>query len=993
MNSAKSAQRKLHVHRLRTGLSTFPKTLLWISVASATAIGCGWFGTAHSVRFNAYQDEREMGRLPPLPTLANGLNELRASWGMEGDASYDTFTQAEARSKEIDALWDSANLAERDGELRADRDLLRQYLERTAIARTVWVEPEDRQVRRNSAMDRLDALNALDRGSSALRVSAYLKARRSHEAEKPNVEEMQQALEGVGGDANLKDNVAYLKAAQLYKQEDYAEAAKAFDTVARKYPQSEKRERAVFMSGVALMKTSANFDSDDEEEPTSDNVAGPVAKPKASLDEAGLAAVSIFKKLIAGNPHGKLVNDARGWLAYLLLHGHNRAGALVEYYRLLADKHDENTRIEAAFSLQLVRGGETDEEMARVESALAQEPEAALAYAYHNIYTYGIDPGPARPPYDSEDIKDALGDIDYDAEQRRDDERSKTWAQGRATTGRKEMSRVLDFSQRLIRRYPNLATGGAFSLRAAQASLELGDNECAVQFARRAIQSRVGGDERAQAWWIAGVGEHRLRHFEVARKNLATLLAEHPSGPLVEGARRMLAMIAEDAGDLDGALEQYLALDYNLDVAYFVDVLLTRDQLADFIQRHVNSPKHNELLYALGVRYLRANNWEQARQTLGKVRTESRSDYDIYSYNDPCFQVNGSGYRCRDPKEDASYPGTKPIITSALVMHDIQTANDIEALEKAADQARGDEAHAEALYQLASYQYGASKLLFYNPVAWNGERYWNLSELGGGGKFRAPNEAQALWEYMQEHETYARALNIYLDVAQRFPRTAAARDALYSAAVCHERLSNYSPYWRDIYENGLHAGQRMVTYADVKATYPNYQLPRGTYSWEPATRTVSGGPGWSAPPKPAPRKPKPTRLARVRKVFFKLLQDIERFWNDTGSRWLVITILGIALFIVAGISAWSRRMLRGQIVRVRLNEGDQDTYPWMMLFQVEPVELGPREQATLFLRRARERVWQLARDRESRPVLAANIFAHSLLIWMFVALLQALFIG
>lgn len=991
MNSAKSAQRKLHLRRWRTGLAPFSKTLLWISVASATAIGCGWFGTAHSVRFNAYQDEREMGRLPPLPTLANGLNDLRAAWGMEGDGNYDTYTQAEARSKEVDALWDRANVAEQNGDLRADRDLLRQYLERTAIARTVWSEPEDRQVRRNSAMDRLDALTALERGSSVQRVRAYLKARRIHEAEQPNVEEMQQALDEVGSEANLRDNVAYLKAAQLYKQGDYAEAAKAFDAVARKYPQSEKRERAVFMSGVASMKTSANFESDDEEEP-GDDPADASARRKASLDEAGLAAVSVFKKLIAGNPHGKFVNDARGWLAYLLLHGHDRAGALIEYYRLLADKHDENTRIEAAFSLQLVRGGETEEEMTRVEAALAQEPDAALAYAYHNIYNYAIDPGPSYPPYDGEDIKDYQGNIDYDAEQRRDEERNKTWANELATTGRKEMSRALEFSQRLIRRYPNLATGGAFALRAAEASLELGDNESAVQFARRAIQSHVGGDERAQALWISGVGEHRLRHFEVARRNLETLLKEFPSGHLVEGARRMLAMIAEDSADLDGALEQYLALDYNLDVAYFVDVLLTTDQLADFIQHHLNSPKHNELLYALGVRYLRANSWEQARQTLGKVKTESRSDYDIY-YNDPCFQVRGSGYGCSDPKEGVSDPGNVPVITTALVMHDIQTANDLEGLANAANQARGDEAHAEALYQLASYQFGASKLLFYNPVAWNGERYWNLSQLGGAGTFRAPNESQTLWEYMQQHETYARALNIYLDVAQRFPRTRAARDALYSAAVCHERLSNYSPYWRDIYENGLHAGPRMVSYADVKATYPNYQLPRGTYSWEPATRTVSGGPAWSAPPKPAPPKPRPSRLARVRKVFFKQLHDVERLWNETVKRWAMITILATALFIVAGISAWSRRMLRGQIVRLKLNEGDQDTYPWMMLFQVEPVELGPREQATLFLRSFRERVWQLARDRESRPVLAANIFAHSLLIWIFVVLVQALFVG
>jgi TolA-binding protein len=554
------------------------------------------------------------------------------------------------------------------------------------------------------------------------------------------------------------------------------------------------------------------------------------------------------------------------------------------------------------------------------------------------------------------------------------------------------MSRVLAFSQRLIRRYPNLATGGAFALRAAEASLELGDNEAAVQFARRAIQSHVVGEERSQALWINGVGEHRLRHFEVARKNLEALLKEYPKSRIVESARRMLAMIAEDAGDLDGALSQYIALDYHLDVAYFIDVLMTTDQLAGFIQRHPDSPKTNEFLYELGLRYLRANHWDDARQMFARVRVASSPDFDFYPGGGKCTYGNVA-LGCNDPKEPTYDGEEKPIITARLVMHDTQTANDLEALERAANQAGTDEAKAEALYQLASYQFEASSLLFYNPIAWTGARYGSLSQLAGEGRYRVANETQILWNYMQEHDRLARALKIYLEVVNRFPRTRAARDSLYSAAVCHERLSNSNPYWRSAYESGLHAGERMVTYADVKAAYPNYQMPRGTYAWEPATRTVSGGPAWSAPPKPAPPKPKPSRLARARKVFFKQLQDVERFWNETGSRWIVITILATALFIVAGISAWSRRMLRGQIVRLKLNEGDQNTYPWMMLFQVEPVELGPREQATQLLRSVRERGWQLARDREGRSVLAANIFAHSVLIWMFVVLLQALFVG
>ena len=114
-------------------------------------------------------------------------------------------------------------------------------------------------------------------------------------------------------------------------------------------------------------------------------------------------------------------------------------------------------------------------------------------------------------------------------------------------------------------------------MRAAQASEELDDNEAATSLAGRALQNRLSGADRAQALWTLGVAQYRLRRFVDARKSLTTLVRDYPNGRLIEGARRQLAMIAEDAGDIDGALERYIALDYDLDVSYFVDRLMTRN--------------------------------------------------------------------------------------------------------------------------------------------------------------------------------------------------------------------------------------------------------------------------------------------------------------------------------------------------------------------------------------------------------------------------------
>jgi hypothetical protein len=176
-----------------------------------------------------------------------------------------------------------------------------------------------------------------------------------------------------------------------------------------------------------------------------------------------------------------------------------------------------------------------------------------------------------------------------------------------------------------------------------------------------------------------------------------------------------------------------------------------------------------------------------------------------------------------------------------------------------------------------------------------------------------------------------------------------------------------------------------VTYADVKAAYPRYQLPQGTYSWQPATRTVNGGPGWSAPPKPKPRL---TRLARVRKIVLGVLQPVERFWELTGRHWALVMFLAMATVIVGRISARTRAMLRSQIARQRLRENCGDTYPWMILFRLEPVELKRQERAKLLLRSAGQRVWHLALDGESRPVLIVGILSHSLLAWTFVRLVE-----
>jgi TolA-binding protein len=961
-----------------SGASLLMLIVLAVITATVTVFGCSWLGTSHSVRFNDYQTEREMGRLPPLPTMANGMNQARARWD-EGD--YEGYEEAEAQEKKIDDLWERAEAAEKDGNLRLAPNLLNQYLKDTA-------GPREISAHRNSAFDRLDAFTALDQGSSESAVKAYLDARRFHDAEKPDAKPVNQLSEEASRDRNLVDNFAYLRAAALYKQHNFAESAQAFAEVTRKFPHSEKREAALLMTAIATMKTSATYipfsgnadwDYDDK-------------TPKLPADQAWHDAFKAFQKALSEYPRGKYFNDTRGWLAYLHLRVGDRVSALIQYYRLLGDEHDENARVEGAFSLMLVRSPATDDEMDRVEKALANEPPAALAYAYHNIYNHSIDPGPIDPPYEDKPIKDSSGQTDYEAERLRTEEAEKKWKAERAATSQKELIRTLEFSKRLMANYPNLSVGGAFALRAAQASEELNDNSTAIQFGQRALKNNLSGEQREQALWTLGIAQHRLRQFDSARKSLTTLIRDYPKSSLVEGARRAVAMIAEDAGDIDAALEQYIALKYKIDQGYLIDYLMTPEQLAAFIEKHPDSIKRNEFTYALGVRYLRLNRWDEARKTLAQVETAPLSNYYYYCGSCRCDAAGN----CIDPKTNAlsideDDSGRKEI-PPALVMRDVQTVNDLEALERAANQAVGDEAKAEALYQYASYQYEANSLLFYNPLAT--PRYYNLGTLAGYGRYRAPNEAQILFASQQEHERLARALKIYLQVVTNYPHTRAARDALYTAAVCHERLSNYNPYWRGIYENGLHAGDRMVTYEVVKATYARYQLPQGTYGWQPSTRTVNNGPGWAPPPPPPPKLKRLTKRERLKLFVNDVSNRINVLWQEKGKRWLTESLIVFVLVFTVRIARKNQRRLRARLARQRIQQAKQlVTYPWFDWFWIDPIVPTRREQIRTLLGDKRQEFIDLARDRRSRPALLRSIVSHSAVTGLVVGLVWTVWFG
>jgi hypothetical protein len=1007
--------------------------LAFFALGAAAAVGCGWGGTEHSVRFNNWHGERQFSRLPPLPFDARTLTKpdyRKEEEEGEGGATEELHVAA-------DAVWADAETSRRLGDFARLRGSLAEYLKLVGPdAGGYYKSPVNWQGRRRSARDQLDALDALERGASPRAVSAYLAARREYddwlflrddsekvvatspaadagaggddgsgrteareevaegvaeEASGATAETAEAALDAVPRDAGVDDNVAYLRAALLSETGERARAAEAFERVAARHPRSEKREAALLSAARLWMKESGVGLGE------VDHATGEDARPECT-NEAWQKAAGTLGRLLREHPRGRHAGDARGWLAFLHTRVGARAEGLAEYYHMLADERDAAARAEAVVSLRLVRNGATEEDMSRVETLVAREPRVALAYVYHEIYNatfyYGFDIEVPEESNPFRHCRDGEGDAScwdkfYEWQSEESDRRVRA-------AERKSIARVAAYATRLLRGPNAGAYGGALALRVAQADLELGEDGAARELAGRALSSGLAGNERASALWVRGAAEYRLKEFDASRRTFTALLAEFPEGDLTEGARRYVALAAEESGDLDAALEQYLALEYTADAAYFVDVLMTTEQLASFAERHKDSPARDVLFYSLGVRLMRESRFTEARAAYARVSTtdERPPDHDSY-YVSECEKTYPPPH-CEDVKNPRwqEWEGVKP----AWVLRDLKTMDEIERVESRFSTASDDEAKAEALYQLGSYLYESSELAFYNPAAWRGERFYAFYY---DQRFRAPGEAALMRRYMEAHEPLVRALRVYQRVVDEYPRTRAARDALYTAVVIHQRLGGFTLYWSGQYARLLYAGERLVVYKDLRRAYPDYALPAGTYGWEPSTRTVNGRAAWPAPPKPKRLTGAERARLRIRRaerrvaLAWKLYGEVyggrSRAWTVKAAKWSVVGLAACAVLLAFRLTRRARRFLYRRLTRAlrRPARRPRETYTQKSSYGAHSDYLwseGPRSAAG----RAAAALLRLALHERGRAALALNLFTHGLLTLLLWAVLWAM---
>jgi outer membrane protein assembly factor BamD (BamD/ComL family) len=448
------------------------------------------------------------------------------------------------------------------------------------------------------------------------------------------------------------------------------------------------------------------------------------------------------------------------------------------------------------------------------------------------------------------------------------------------------------------------------------AQFEAGAFTEASRLSGRAIETDLKGEERARALWIHGVANHERAEFAPARDAFKLFIAENPNDRLIERARTNLALICEDMGDLESALEQYLALDYDADVAYLVDVLMTPEQVERFVEGR-ELKNRDELIYSAGVRYLRDGRLSEARRAFSGLRLRWTSS-DTYRSEESQRETAYS-------KESLTGRGVNP----QWVARDLQTTADLERLNLMVRKARTDEDKARALYQLANYHCDANAPLYHNPAIWQVDRYVSLSYLSQAGRFRTGTETDVLWRHFQAHEPLVRAIEGYLEIVDRYPNSSVAPDALFRAAESHQRLANWDEktkiygleepgYWPKQYSIGRYPGGRFVTYDDVRAKYPNYELPNAPQPSPASTAQTAPVEQLAAPLEPSKPVPAWKRHAlRFLALHAAVLQRLLE-WQSQAARKLLPPVMFVAVLI----SWWlARRAMRRLLDRMQITPG------------------------------------------------------------------------
>lgn len=346
-------------------------------------------------------------------------------------------------------------------------------------------------------------------------------------------------------------------------------------------------------------------------------------------------------------------------------------------------------------------------------------------------------------------------------------------------------------------------------LRVGQASYNAGLYSNALRLADQTLaSSNVPIDLRQRSQYLRAGSLARLGRSGAAISQYRSLLRTHPRRYLRQSAQEHLALLEERYGDPAAALPIYRELGYDWDYAYLADVKLTPAQLATAISRAPAGETRNVLLYTLGMRYARLEQYDRALAVWHRLSTLERFHFGL---TDTHFAAFKKAYA------DGNYFDEFPRLPDPLL-----TTEKLRRWQVSASHGTSEK-RAQALYLAASYIYDHRCLLLYSPGLWEFGRSFALGYENWSDTVNDRKDVSARYRHMYDHECYSQALRYCKRIVEKYPHSSIMPKALYTGAIASDHLIHMSEWWRHADRNA-HLDLAARYMETLAARYPHDPL-------------------------------------------------------------------------------------------------------------------------------------------------------------------------
>ena len=570
----------------------------------------------------------------------------------------------------------------------------------------------------------------------------------------------------------IADHVLY-RLACLYREFKLSEQCiQTFLQIASRYPSSSLCEPSLIMAARTC-------------------ILAPDVTP-ARLQAGAFAANQILQNF----PNSRFRKSAFGLLARIKLLNHDASAAFNLYART------------------------DDVESLATTCSLMMDPErneATITLLAHRLKKLDCDPKPGADHTDLEayacnirDIKKAAGSLTPEGITRframlaRDPQALSCYLYYRLNyteAEQKDMPALIALARKGLSQI-NPIHQGMIYMRMAEAAYLHRDLEDTLAFSSKAMN--LCPDFRDRALFMHASALVLKQTYERAQAEFLECIHITSDDVLHHNAMEQLAIAAERAHKYALALKQYIALGYETDIAYLLDLLMKGDEITSVLSQHdplwekISWPMH-AIENALHGRFHEPDG-EAPREKGVRLREELRYAAGMAYLREGKFQRAITSLSALAPYVREALDEGRATLGSQACPPALNTAQQLYAFSNKIEHAASAEAKAAAMYQMACYYHNNGCLLLYNASLWNGSRVLEF-EIFLHKETLSKSQIARMQDYLNHHEVYLISRRICAEILTKYPHSKVAPDALYRQACATIRVGALADWYSKEFAN------------------------------------------------------------------------------------------------------------------------------------------------------------------------------------------------